>query len=200
MRSSNHNIIILSHKNIGESDQLLNIYDFQSGKQKIIAKGARRIKSKFTGYLQTLNFCRANLYHGPHKIILQEIEITHNYLPETKDFKLLDSALRISEITNHALFENQIIETLPHLIASTLTTLRFSTKYNLILLTFIIKLLDQTGNMPDLRNTKINIPTKYQNLLNYIKEKGYQEIMSVKIEPDDEQFLEKLIEKLSPSY
>ena len=87
MRAQKHKIIILGHKDLGESDSLLYIYNFDLGKQKIIAKGARKIKSKFTGHLQTLNFCEAVLYSAPRNIILQEIATRKNYFKNINDFR-----------------------------------------------------------------------------------------------------------------
>ena len=78
MRAQNTELIILGHKNIGEADKLIFAISKEFGKIKFIARGSRRIKSKFHGHLETLNIVNAQIYFGPHSILLTEINTISN--------------------------------------------------------------------------------------------------------------------------
>jgi len=62
--------IVLGSKNFMESDKIVHLYSEDLGKIRAIAKGARRITSKFVGHLETLNLVTASLYFGPKNTIL----------------------------------------------------------------------------------------------------------------------------------
>ena len=119
MKNLNTKAIILGSKNIGESDKLVFLYTNELGKIKVIAKGARKITSKFTGHLETLNTCTVSLYFGKYKTIIQEIITQDIGTNSDTNFNKATGALQIAEITNQMLFENQSIEKLFELIEET---------------------------------------------------------------------------------
>ena len=51
-RSSKVEAVILQHSDWGEADRLLRIFSREQGKLKIVAKGARRIRSRKAGHLE----------------------------------------------------------------------------------------------------------------------------------------------------
>jgi DNA repair protein RecO len=171
--------IILGHKNFSEKDKLVFLYSDEHGKIKAIAKGSRSITSKFTGHLETLNFCTANLYFGPKNVILTDITTNKSHFRTRKNLSTISHAIQIAEISNRIIFENQQVENLESLIDTTLENLKSSKKKSLIFTAYIIKILDRIGVIPDLRETKVSLEEKYVKFLIFIKEKPFSEIKKI---------------------
>ena len=123
MKSQSSTCIIIGHKNLGESDKVIHLYSEEFGKIRVIAKGARKITSKFTGHLETLNICNVLIYFGPKNIILNEINTLKNFKEIREDLEKLKCALIISEVVNQLVYENQKIENLIQLIEENLIKL-----------------------------------------------------------------------------
>jgi len=191
--------IILGHKNFSEKDKLVFLYNDEHGKIRAIAKGSRSITSKFTGHLETLNFCTANLYFGPKNVILTDITTDKSHFKKRKNLSTISHAIQIAEISNRIIFENQQVENLEPLINTTLENLKSSRNKSLIFTAYIIKILDKLGVIPDFRETKVSLEEKYVKFLNFIKEKPFSEIERITLtKPEKEkiqQITASLIEK-----
>lgn len=196
MKSITTKCIILGHKNFGETDKLIFLYSDELGKIKVIAKGARRITSKFTGHLETLNFCIASLYFGPRNTILTEIITDKNYLREKRTLRRLKSVIQIAEITNQMLFENQSLENLSKLIQKTILHTATSKKPELISIAYIIKLLDKVGLIPDFKQTSLNLEEKYLKFFNFIKKKSLREIENITLTKEEKFIIQKFVKEL----
>lgn len=187
MRTATTKCIILGHKDIGESDKFVFLYSEDLGKIKAVAKGSRRITSKFTGHLETLNLCTVSLYFGPRNIILTEVVTETNLVRARNDFGILSNALKIAEITNQTIGENQTLENLQTLIISAINHLVRSKRPNLIRTAYVIKLLDKAGFAPEFKD---------EDILNFIKTKSFSEIENVKIQKNEVQKIDNLLKKL----
>lgn len=197
MKTATTDAIILGNKNFGETDKLVFLYCKELGKIKAIAKGARKITSKFTGHLITLNFCKVSLYFGPKTIILTEIiSLTKNSQRLKNELKHLQAGLKIAEITNKMLHENEIVENLNELLKQTLTHLKVSQKPDLVSLAYIIKLLEKQGLMPEFRELKTKIQEKYLKFFNYIITQSYGKIEKIALKKTEKAHIENLILKL----
>ena len=91
MRNISEKCVILGHKNFNESDKLVFLYSDKFGRIKAIAKGARKITSKFTGHLETLNICFVTLYFGPRNIIITELSQDEENIKIKNTFSLCKS-------------------------------------------------------------------------------------------------------------
>ncbi len=189
MKTATLKCIILGHKNLSDKDKLVFLYNEELGKLRVIAKGARRITSKFTGHLETLNFCTANLYFGPKNIILTEISTDKIHLRKRNNLQTITRALQIAEITNKMLYENQTLEALTDLIKQTLKHLTSSPKKSLIFTAYIIKLLDKSGTIPDFKTTKVSLEKKYVKFFNFIKNESFPEIKKISLTKKETQYI-----------
>lgn len=196
MKTASTRAIILGSKNIGEHDKFVFLYTKEFGKMKVVAKGCRRLTSKFTGHLETLNICTASLYFGKNKVLLREI-ITEEVSANTdSDFNKAGSIMQIAEITNQMLFENQIIEELFQLIEETSAHIKSSEKSLLILISYIIKLLDKIGLMPDHQTTETRLDKDYRNFFQYIKKHPIQEISKIRLRNNEKFYIKNYIEQI----
>lgn len=66
--------LILGRKNIGEADRLLTVFTEDYGKIKIIARGARKIKSKLAPHIEPLQLSRLEFVEGKTFYILTGAE------------------------------------------------------------------------------------------------------------------------------
>lgn len=185
MKTQKTTCIILGNKSFGESHKLIYLYSKEFGKIKVIAKGARKITSRFTGHLETLNICTAELYFGPKNIILTEITTIKNSKRIRGNLEKCTSALKIAEISNKLIYENQSFEDLSGLIEETIDYINKSKKSSLIALSYIIKLLDKIGLIP---NSKIKF-------LEFLK-KPFREIEKSNHTKQEEQQIKTLVTRI----
>jgi DNA repair protein RecO (recombination protein O) len=197
MKSVSTKCIILGHKNIGESDKLIFFYSEDFGKIKVIAKGARKITSKFTGHLETINTCIASIYFGPKNIILTEITTEKSNKEIRNNLERLQTTLKIAELTNRILFENQKLNELIPLIEKSAKGLCTTKKHFLILSAFIIKLFTEAGLIPDFKEIDSKIEKKYLKFFHFIKEQELEEINKINLTKEEELIIQKILNKVT---
>lgn len=196
MKNCTTTAVILGNKNFSENDKIIFLYSEQLGKIKVVAKGARKITSKFTGHLETLNFIEAGLYFGPKNIILREVVTTKNFKYLRENFEKLTVALKIAELTNKITYENQNIEKLTDLIKETLQHLKFSQKENIINHGYILKFFNKLGLIPDFKSSRISIETKYKKYFEFIKVQPFAKIEQINLSKKEHQKVDVLLHNL----
>lgn len=201
MRKFTTKCIILGHRNLSENDKFVFLYNEELGKIKAVAKGSRKITSKFTGHLETLNICTAELYIGPKNILITEIETDENFRNIKDNLDKLSSALQIAEITDKLLYEYQKLENLIKLIKKTISHLSTTKKPLLISIAYIIKLLDRIGIIPNFKDnkTEFNLGEKYRKFFEYLKTKSLTDIEKISLTKAEtthiKNFLKRIIEQ-----
>ncbi|MEK7085990.1 MAG: DNA repair protein RecO [Patescibacteria group bacterium] len=196
MKSQNVKCIILGHQNLVEYDKFVFLYTEELGKIKVVAKGARKITSKFMGHLETLNFAIAEIYIGPKNIILKEIITIKNFKKIRNNLERLRAALQIAEITNQIIYENQKIENLFELLTDAMKQLSISNKPLLAAQSYIVKILDKAGMIPDFKTISTKIDKKYLKFLHFLKTQPIQETERIAIDKHEEQIVNGLFQKL----
>ncbi|MDA1060944.1 MAG: DNA repair protein RecO [bacterium] len=196
MKSQNSTCIIIGHTNLGESDKIIHIYSEEFGKLRVIAKGARKITSKFTGHLETLNICDVSLYFGPRNIILSEVITIKSFKKLREDLEKLKCALVISEVINQLIYENQKIENLIQFAKENLEKICESNRPQLITQSFIIKILDIIGLIPDFKNIDSSLEEKYLKFLHYIQTKTINEIEKISLSLQEETKIQEIIKDI----
>jgi len=204
MRTKNLKCVILGHKNFGECDKLIFFYNDNIGKFTAVAKGARKISSKFIGHLETLNFCLVSIYFGKNNNILTEINTEKNYFHSRDNFSALKNALQIANITNRFVFEKQSLHALTHLLEETLKSLETSPKKELIKIAYIIKLLEKAGLLPDFKETKLPLKEKYLRFFSFLKSYPLNEIEKIHLTKKEhtviKNFLNQILEQETSSH
>lgn len=193
MKQQNITAIILGHRDIGEYHKLIFCYSDQIGKFKAIAKGARKLKSRFTGHLETLNIVNCSLYFGPRNTILIEIETIHCFPEIRNDFPKLQAAFKITEITEKSIFENQQINSLLKLIKESLQYLEKTNKPNNIANFYIIKFLDKLGLLPNFQELNLKLANKYNKFFKYSQQASFQELAKLNLTIEEQATIENLI-------
>jgi len=188
--------IILGNKDLGENGKSIYLYSEDLGKIRVIAKGSKKINSKFTGHLETLNTCITELYFGPKNIILREIKTIKNNKFLRNNYSKLETALKLAEITNKLIYENQIIKGLFPLLEETLFHLKNTNKEHLTYIAYTIKFLEKTGQLPNFKDLEGKLEKKYLKFFEYIKSNKISKIENISIEKNEDITIREILQKL----
>jgi len=199
--------IILGAKIIGEKDKYIFIFSRDFGKMKIVALGAKNPTSKFTGLLETLNYCKFDLYQGPKSIILTEVKTEKNYKEIRKDLSRITTGFLITKIVNDLTEDNHPIPGVLDLMDQSLEEIsktKNEDKAFLIALSFILKFLDILGLLPEFRanefreseHHKARIEKKYLKLLNYLNKNPINSSDNITITKDEEIIIKNIIKDI----
>ncbi len=136
--------VIIRKINLNEADRIISILTKDYGKIDCIAKGARRLKSKFCGRLELFYHVKLTCFQGKELAILNEIDIVDCPV-ETKNINKHRTLFYITELTNKLIQAGQQIEGVYPLLLDTLNYINNSDKEDVILHSYLIKLLTLTG-------------------------------------------------------
>lgn len=141
--------IILSRRNIGEADRLLNIFTKEKGKIKVVARGARRIKSKLACQIEPFAHGDFQVIEGKTFYILTGAEATCTYLDSHRDIDLYRSISYIHEITDISYQEEEPNTDLYQVLGQLTKEMVRSGNTGPLVAYFEIKLLSSLGYRPN---------------------------------------------------
>lgn len=180
--------IILGSRILRETDKAVFIYTRDHGKIRAIAKGALKLSSKFTGAIETLNFCDFSLYQGPKNMIITEVKQEKSFGTLRENLEKATCAILIAKISNELIAEHVNTSEIFDLIEETLGELVRSNKTLIITTGFVIKLLDILGLLPDMgdiENFHMKLPVKYQRLIKFLQRNSFQKIKRLAVKKDE---------------
>ncbi len=116
--------LILKNIAFKESSSILQLFTKDYGRVSVIAKGAKRFKSQFRGYLEPLNHLSVIYVHKPTRDIqiLTNVEIIHTFIPNINNIEASTYATAILELITKIIHTNEEQESLFQL---TLDSLNF---------------------------------------------------------------------------
>jgi len=94
--------LVLKSLPYGETSQIVRLYTQDEGKVSVMAKGARRLKSPFRGYLDPLNHLEVIYYDKPTREVqtLSRVTFMQAFLQDSRDYTETIYALAILEVIN----------------------------------------------------------------------------------------------------
>lgn len=147
--------IALRDYELSEQDKIVAFYTFQCGLLKVVAKGARKIKSRFAAAVQFPCYSDILIYRKKTTGIgvLSECRIKHPFPKIREDILKFAYASHLAEIYLSAVEEEQINKELFYLMLRILILLEKEKKENLKILisSFKLKFLHILGYTPELR-------------------------------------------------
>ena len=112
--------IVLARQNLNEADRIYDVYSRRSGRLSIIAKGARRAKSRNGRSLDLLNRVMLELYHGRSLETVRSVELLATHIGLRTDLDAYGHASYIGELVRVMTEENEPSEAIYTLLAETL--------------------------------------------------------------------------------
>lgn len=139
--------IVLRKTDFNEADRIVTVLTRDHGKIDCIAKGARRIKSKFCGRLELFCHIRLTGFQGRDLVVLDEAQLITPF-PQNQSLEQHRILFTIAESTHKLIHAHQHIEGAYPLLTETLEALRDTAKHDPLLFTYLIRLLTLTGFLP----------------------------------------------------
>lgn len=99
--------IVLRHADWGEADRILTLYTRERGKLRVVAKGARKIKSRKAGHLEPFTRVTLQLAKSHTLPIVTQAETVDAYLPLRDDLLKTATASTVVEILDRFTYEDE---------------------------------------------------------------------------------------------
>jgi DNA repair protein RecO (recombination protein O) len=144
--------IVIGGHNLGEADRIVVFYTRRYGKVRAVAKGARRIRSRFGGSLELFTHGRLVYFEKPHTDLhsISEFGIVESFRSLRDSLEILTAASVVVELAGVAGVEGEGSEELFSLLLNALQTLNREGESATLLRAFEIRLLKILGYLPEL--------------------------------------------------
>ncbi|MFC1722142.1 DNA repair protein RecO [Patescibacteria group bacterium] len=150
MNKFNTEAIVLKHIKYKDTDKIYTLLSKDKGKISAIAKGVRKITSRRSGSLDTLN--NINVQINKHKSgqnYIVEASVIKAYSNLKKDFELLKKSFYLVELVNKALWEDESTDDIYSLLVKAMSDLEETKEKPEILINkFEIKFMQLLGYEP----------------------------------------------------
>lgn len=172
------------------------------GKLFAYARGARNIKSKFTGHFDLLNICNFEIYKSANNFLITDCSLVKNHENYGKNLIKFYAVEEILKMVRTYTTENEDSEEIYALIIETLGAINSSKKEKVLLEAFKIKFFLLLGMMPDLQsnlddNEFAPVSIRMKKLIKFILQNSYRQIAKITLNKDDENELSKITMMLS---
>jgi DNA repair protein RecO (recombination protein O) len=105
-RSFRVEAVVLRHADWGEADRLLTLYSRERGKLRVLAKGARKIRSRKAGHLEPFTRTTLQLARGRDLLIVTQADTVDAYLPIHENLVKTGQAAYLAELLDRFTYED----------------------------------------------------------------------------------------------
>lgn len=137
--------LVLRSYNLGEWDRLLLILVAGHGKVRAVAKGARKVQSRFASVTQPFSHLRFTLYQGKSLYTLSQVEMVEGFRPLRENLDKIVFGLYMMELVDLSLVDGQSHDDILSLLTACLHILCHSERHELLLAFFTLRLLSRLG-------------------------------------------------------
>jgi len=174
---------------LNEADQIVTVLTENEGKISLMAKGSRRLKSKFCGRLEPFYHVSVNYFQGRELGHLDEAEILEVYTPLESDLRSKSILFYMAEITAKLVADGQECQDVYQLLNECMS--EFEERHSEIILhAYMVKLLTVLGFMApwdrcSRSNKKLNLiePHYLSARDSSVVRSGYNEPSDVRLTP-----------------
>jgi DNA repair protein RecO (recombination protein O) len=146
--------IVIRRTNLGEADRVVTLFTRDHGKLAVVAKGARKPKSRFAGRLELFTHLRLLLAVGRTLDVVSQVEVIDAFAFLRRDLTRLGYASLVAEVVDRATAEREPAPALFRLVRKTLELVRDHDS-EVAALWFISHLLVTIGYGPNLNQCVI---------------------------------------------
>jgi DNA repair protein RecO (recombination protein O) len=143
--------IVIGGHNLGEADRIIPFFTRRLGKVRAVAKGARRVRSRFGGTLELFTLGELVFFEWPNRTLhaINEFSVTEPFAPLKADLERLSRGAYLVELAGAAVEDEEPNEEIFILLRDALTLL-VSHDDPRLLRTFEIRLLRIAGYLLEL--------------------------------------------------
>ena len=144
--------LILQRNEYGEADRMLTVFSLEQGRQRLIAKGVRRLLSTRKAALELFTHSTLLISDSPSLPNVAEASIIENFTGVKSALPRIITAHHIAEIVLKTTAEHDPQPDVYHLLAGTFRHLDREEEPRLTLEAFRLKYLEALGLAPELRS------------------------------------------------
>jgi len=144
--------VAVGSRPLGEADKLLTFYTREFGKLRGVAKGARRVRSKFGSALELFTYGQLVFFERPRGelVAVDHFDIIHPFQLLREDLKRLGRGAWVVECVTHLTAERDPHPALFGLLLRALRALEGGARPERVALSFALRASDLTGHRPRL--------------------------------------------------
>jgi DNA repair protein RecO (recombination protein O) len=142
--------LVLRSRKWGDADRIVTFYTLRFGKLRGVARGARRLKSRFGSALEPFVYCDLNLFERGNDPLyrITQADIIEPFSALREDLGLMGAAARLVNLVSAVTGEGDASHPLFDTLLNGLRALRSDGDPALTALLFQIRILGQTGFRP----------------------------------------------------
>ena len=140
--------LVLRSIKLGESDRLVTLLSPDKGRLSVVAKGARKTKSKLSAAVDLFVYGDYVLYKGKNLYTATQCEVIESYPAIKGDFAAYAYATYFSELVNRVIVEDEKSHGVFSLISEVLRLIEPGTDFFILSRAFELKLLSVVGYQP----------------------------------------------------
>jgi len=114
------NAIVIRHRDLGETDQILTLLSRQRGKLRAVAKGVKRLKSKLAAATQLFSHSRFLIAQGRNLDVVSQAEVIESFYALREDLARVAYASYFAELADAVVQERQPCEAIFDLLLAAL--------------------------------------------------------------------------------
>ncbi len=99
--------IVIRRTNLGEADRVVTLFTREHGRLSVVAKGARKPKSRFAGRLELFTHLRALLAQGRTLDVVSQVEVIDPFAAIRSDLGRMSTASFVAEVTGRGTAERE---------------------------------------------------------------------------------------------
>ncbi len=144
--------VILRSQRWGDADRIITVYSGQHGKIRGIARGARRMKSRFGGMLEPFSLVDLTLFYKTVDALgqISQIDLVRNFKAMREDLGVMAAAGKMTRMIEFITVDRDPNPAMFETLVRGLELLRPNTDVALTTLLFLIHVLGQTGFRPQI--------------------------------------------------
>jgi DNA repair protein RecO (recombination protein O) len=142
--------VTLKSRKWGDADRIVTLFTQRYGKLRGVARGARRMKSRFGSALEPFVHCELNLFEKPHDPLhrVSQADIRETFPRLREDLAAMAGAARLANLVTAITAEGDASPVVFDTVLDGLRALNEGGEPGLTTLLFQIRLLGQTGFRP----------------------------------------------------
>ncbi|MCL2547605.1 MAG: DNA repair protein RecO [Symbiobacteriaceae bacterium] len=146
----NTQAIVLTSTNYGEADRILTLLTYERGRVRVIARGARRPRNRFTAMAQPLNHIDVQLAGSGNLETLNQGQMINSYRSLKEDLNRLACASYLLELFDKATEGASDVAEVYIMLLTALELLQYCEVHSLVCMATEMKLLAAIGFRPQL--------------------------------------------------